>query len=95
MDRSEYVAAKGTTEFGAFISAGRLDPCNKSSSSGGDDDDGSGGGVWLTLARRYLDDADPRKKWTAQRVWEQLQQEATPASTSKPWRSPSMRLRLS
>ena len=45
---SAAVAAVGATEFGRFVSFGRAE------ASGG------GGALTLTLARRYLDDADPR-----------------------------------
>ena len=54
------VAARGSTEFGYFISAGALASVD-------------GGGIQLTLARRYLEDDDPRAKWSSPaRVVEEL-----------------------
>jgi hypothetical protein len=83
-DGSVLVAARGTTEFGAFVSAGRLE-------SGGST------GVQLTLARRYVDDADPRKKWTtADRVTTELLSDRQGAfADGGPWRAAAMKLKLS
>ena len=80
-DGSVMVAARGTTEFGAFVSAGKLDSL-------------SGEGVQLTLARRYVDDADARKKWTtADVVTDKLL--ASPGAAGEPWTSGAMALSLS
>ena len=49
------VVAKGTTEFGAFISAGTIKEIRVSEGCCQ---------LQLTLARRYIDDNDPRKKRT-------------------------------
>ena len=49
------VAAVGTTEFGAFVSLGSIDET-------------ASGTVRMTLARRYVDDSDPRARWTTDDV---------------------------
>ena len=65
------VAARGSTEFGYFISAGALASVD--------------GGVVLTLARRYLEDNDPRAKWSSPaRVVEELLRKE-PGADSPPW----------
>lgn len=80
-DGSVMVCARGTTEFGAFVSAGKLESA-------------SGGAMELTLARRYVDDADPRKKWTtADKVADQLL--AAPGAAGAPWTSAAMKMSLS
>jgi hypothetical protein len=82
-DGSVLVAARGTTEFGAFVSAGRLEAGGRT-------------GVQLTLARRYVDDSDPRKKWTTPgRVATELLADRQGASAGGgPWHAAAMRLKL-
>jgi uncharacterized cupin superfamily protein len=82
------VAAKGTTEFGSFVSAGKLSPGDqKQSDSAGE------AGVQLTLVRRYLDDGDARSKWSAKKAADELKKEGGRAAV-EPWKSKSMRLRF-
>ena len=50
-----------------------------------------GGAVQLTLARRYLDDSDPRRKWAASKVAEKLLEDER--GRDQPWRARMMRLR--
>jgi len=82
-EQNVHVAAKGNTEFGRFISAGRLDAAV-----------GDGNRLRLTLVRRYLD-GDPREKWPLVKVAEELGADAREAATAGPWRAKAMRLRLS
>jgi hypothetical protein len=49
------VAACGTTEFGSFVSLGTVDET-------------ASGTARMTLARRYVDDSDPRARWTTDDV---------------------------
>jgi hypothetical protein len=87
------VAAKGSTEFGCFVSAGKIGPGKDDKSEAADVT--ASDVVQLTLARRYLDDSDPRTKWSAKRAAEGLKSEGSGASIAAPWRSESMRLRYS
>ena len=59
------VAACGQTEFGSFVSYGRVSVSARPGPSGPEPGPGPGGApeLVLTLARRYVDDADPRAKW--------------------------------
>ena len=88
-----HVVAKGTTEFGPFISAGRLDPVLTAETSGKV--------VRLTLARRYLDERDKRVRWGMVQLAESLVASTGegPGFTAaeiaeQPWRSASMQLRF-
>lgn len=57
-DQSTLIVAKGTNEFGPFLSAGyRLPDDNK-----------------IMLARRYLDEGDQRMQWTVQELYQRIQQ---------------------
>ena len=69
---SGVVGARGTTEFGEFVSLGRLEQGAE--------------GLSLTLARRYIDDDDPRCSMSAAQVAERLD-EAGPDSkhVEAPW----------
>jgi hypothetical protein len=87
-----HVVAKGTTEFGPFISAGRLDHVP---------DDTTGNVVTLTLARRYLEDRDKRVRWGMVQLAESLvavdgdEAGFTSAEIAEqPWRARSMQLRF-
>ena len=77
------VVAKGTTEFGPFISAGRLDHAPS---------DTTGNAVKLTLARRYLEERDKRVRWGVKELAESLMQ-AEAEVAEQPWRAKSMQLR--
>ena len=70
------VAAVGTTEFGAFVSLGSIDET-------------ASGTVRMTLARRYVDDSDPRARWTTDDVLDSSEWMRGPGASlwdSLPWR---------
>lgn len=73
---SFFVAACGTTEFGSFISLGSIDET-------------ASGTVQMTLARRYVDDSDPRARWTTDDVLDSSEWMRGPGASlwdSLPWR---------
>ena len=70
------VAAVGTTEFGAFVSLGSIDET-------------ASGTVRMTLARRYVDDSDPRAQWTTGQVLDDVRMRHGAGASlweSLPWR---------
>lgn len=60
----EVVAAVGENNFGAFVSVGFLITRDTES-------------LWLTLARRYLDDRDVRSKWTPEELIDKITAEGS------------------
>ena len=72
---------QGNTPFGRFLSAGRLDSTDD-------------GGLRLTLARRYLDDGDPRANWSVAKVAGELRDDTREVAAAGPWRAKAMRLHV-
>ena len=71
-DGSKLVTATGSNEYGAFLSVGRL----------------SDDGEELILARRYVEDGDPRASMSCKDVMAMLKVETE--KDSMPWRDPIM-----
>lgn len=124
-DATVLVSARGTTEFGNFVSAGKLDEVSLSyliprfchdnkwfysslhtvpltrkchlrlrypqitEFDATSDYPATESRVRLTLARRYLGDEDPRKKWSANDMAEKLLSEGEVARV-KPWASAAL-----
>jgi len=93
------VAASGDTPFGRFVSLGTVSrrgakdsPAAKCGGRGGPCQlrDPAGPGeraIILTLARRYVDKADPRAKWKDPRETDLAALLPSPALASQPWRA--------
>lgn len=71
VSRSRLVTASGNTEFGRFVSAGRLNVHDTARTV-------------LTLARRYVADSDPRAKLSAKEVASQC---IEAKDFDEPWKS--------
>ena len=71
---SKIVGARGSTEFGEFVSLGRMDSHFM-----------GGAAATLTLARRYIADDDPRCKLSAQDIVDRIGSGPDSAHRDTPW----------
>lgn len=77
-------AARGETEFGSFVSLGAIRVRGGNAGSSGAAAAGASY-LELTLARRYVDDEDPRASWTLRQVLDQLPATAPQRVRDRPW----------